>query len=193
MSTKSSISALLIILTKIIGRASTVVVRNTFKNEDIKRLKDGKKRYSKFMEYYEIIMKAGLEDHGKCVLSNTRWGKQTITGVSVIIHVEIYVPMDEHWSVKANKHETAGWWFFPVISMMGLPGGANGKESTYQCRRQTWVQTLGGEDPLEGEMAAHSSILAWRIPRTEEPGRLQSMGSERVRHDWASEHISMMC
>ena len=70
------------------------------------------------------IMKAGLEDHGKCVLSNTRWGKQTITGVSVvIIHVEIYVPMDERWSVKANKYETAEWFFFLVISMMGLPGG----------------------------------------------------------------------
>ena len=45
------------------------------------------------------------------------------------------------------------------------------------------VLSLGGEDPLEEEMATHSSIPAWRIPRTEEPGRLQSMGSQRVRHD----------
>ena len=45
------------------------------------------------------------------------------------------------------------------------------------------VQYLGPEDPLEEEMATHSSILAWRIPWTEEPGRLQSMGSQRVRHD----------
>ena len=42
--------------------------------------------------------------------------------------------------------------------------------------QETWVQFLGWEDPLEKEMATHSSILAWRIPRTEEPGRLQSMG-----------------
>ena len=42
--------------------------------------------------------------------------------------------------------------------------------------QKTWVQSLGWEDPLEKEMAAHSSILAWRIPWTEEPGRLQSMG-----------------
>ena len=42
--------------------------------------------------------------------------------------------------------------------------------------QETWVQSLGGEDPLEEEMAAHSSILAWRIPWTEEPGGLQSMG-----------------
>ena len=45
------------------------------------------------------------------------------------------------------------------------------------------VQSLGQEDPLEEEMATHSSILAWRIPWTEEPGRLQFMGSQRVRHD----------
>ena len=45
------------------------------------------------------------------------------------------------------------------------------------------VLSLGGEDPLEEEMATHSSILAWRIPWTEEPGRLQSMGSQGVRHD----------
>ena len=49
--------------------------------------------------------------------------------------------------------------------------------------RETCVQSLGREDPLEKEMATHSSILAWKIPWTEEPGRLQSMGSQRVRHD----------
>ena len=46
--------------------------------------------------------------------------------------------------------------------------------------RETWVRSLGGKDPLEKGKATHSSILAWRIPRTEEPGRLQSMGSQRV-------------
>ena len=49
--------------------------------------------------------------------------------------------------------------------------------------RETWVQSLGQEDPLEKEMATHSSILAWKIPYMEEPGRLQSIGSQRVRHD----------
>ena len=48
---------------------------------------------------------------------------------------------------------------------------------------ETWVQSLGQEDTLEKEMAAHSSILAWKIPWTEEPGGLQSMGSQRVGHD----------
>ena len=49
--------------------------------------------------------------------------------------------------------------------------------------RETWVQSLGQEDPLEKEMATHSSTLAWKIPWTEECGRLQSMGSQRVGHD----------
>ena len=49
--------------------------------------------------------------------------------------------------------------------------------------QETWVRSLGQEDPLEKEMATHSSILAWEVPRTEEPGRLQSMGSHRVGHD----------
>ena len=48
---------------------------------------------------------------------------------------------------------------------------------------ETWVQFLGREDPLEKEMATHSSILAWRNPWREEPGRLQSMGLQRVGHD----------
>ena len=52
--------------------------------------------------------------------------------------------------------------------------------------RETRVQSLGQKDLLEKEMAPHSSILAWKIPWMEEPGRLQAMGSQRVRHDWAT-------
>ena len=48
---------------------------------------------------------------------------------------------------------------------------------------ETWVRALGWEDPLEKEMAIHSSNVAWKIPWTEEPGTLQSMGSQRVGHD----------
>ena len=49
--------------------------------------------------------------------------------------------------------------------------------------QETWVQSLGQEDLMEKELATHSRILAWEIPWMEEPGRLQSMGSQRVRHD----------
>ena len=53
--------------------------------------------------------------------------------------------------------------------------------------QETWVRSLGQEDPLEKEMATHSNIFAWEIPRTEEPGGLQSMGSQRVRQDRSNE------
>ena len=49
--------------------------------------------------------------------------------------------------------------------------------------QEMWIQSLGWEEPLEKEMATHSSMLAWEIPRTGEPGGLQSMGSQGVRHD----------
>ena len=54
--------------------------------------------------------------------------------------------------------------------------------------QETWVRSLGQEDPLEKEIATHSSILAWRIPWTEEPGGLDSMGPQRVGHGLATEH-----
>ena len=63
-----------------------------------------------------------------------------------------------------------------------FPGGSLFKKSTFQCRR------CGLEGLLEEEMATHSSILVWEIPWTEEPGGLQSMGSQRVRHDLVTEH-----
>ena len=53
-----------------------------------------------------------------------------------------------------------------------------------------WVRSLGGQVPLEEEMAPHSSILAWKIPGTEEPGGLQPMRSQRVRHDLATKQVS---
>ena len=67
-----------------------------------------------------------------------------------------------------------------------LQGGASPVAQTVKClpvMRETQVQFLGWEDPLGKEMAIHSSTLAWKIPWTEEPDRLQSMGSQRVRHD----------
>ena len=51
--------------------------------------------------------------------------------------------------------------------------------------QETWVRSLGWEDPLEEDRTTHSSILAWRTPWTEEPGRLQCMGLQRVRHDYS--------
>ena len=67
---------------------------------------------------------------------------------------------------------------------MGFSGGSDGKECAYSAGDMGSV--LGWEDLLEEGMATHCSILAWRIPLTQKPGRLQSMESQRVRHDWAS-------
>ena len=62
---------------------------------------------------------------------------------------------------------------------MDFPGGS----AAMQKMQQAWVQFLNWEDSLEVDMAIHSSILAWRIPQTEEPGGLQFVGLQRVRHD----------
>ena len=67
---------------------------------------------------------------------------------------------------------------------IGFPRGSVVKNlPAAQEIQDTRVQSLGGEDPLEEGTAAHSSVLAWRIPWTKEPGGLQSMGLQRVRHD----------
>ena len=65
-------------------------------------------------------------------------------------------------------------------------GGSKITVKHLPAMRETQVQFLGREDPLEKEMAIHSSTLAWKIPWTEEPDRLQSMVSQRVGHDWAT-------
>jgi len=79
----------------------------------------------------------------------------------------------DYWCVKSFAR-----WF---------PGGASGKEPVCQCRRCREVGLISRlEDPLEEEMAMHSSIFVWKILWTEEPGRLQSMGLQRAGHDWTS-------
>ena len=65
---------------------------------------------------------------------------------------------------------------------LGFPGGS--AEKNTPAKQEMWVQSLGREDPLEKGMATHSSILAWRIPWTEEPDRLSFMGSQIVGHNW---------
>ena len=74
-----------------------------------------------------------------------------------------------------------------LFSSMGFSGGSVVKNP--HVMQETWVQFLVLEDPLEKEMAIHSSILAWEIPQTEEAGRPQSMGSQRVGHDLATTTI----
>ena len=75
---------------------------------------------------------------------------------------------------QTGNRDTLGWWFlvnFILQTVKDLP-----------TMQETGVQSLGWEDPLEKGMVTHPSILAWRIPWTEEPGKQQSMGSQRVGH-----------
>ena len=77
-----------------------------------------------------------------------------------------------------------------LIIDMGFPWGSVIKESSCQCTelKESPVQFLGQEYPLEKETATHSGIVAWRIPGTEKPSRLQFTASQRVGHDWAGMH-----
>ena len=68
-----------------------------------------------------------------------------------------------------------------MIIFGGFPGGSEGKETA--CNTREWGSISDWEDPLKKEIATHSSVLDWRIPWSEEPGGLQSMGSQRIRHN----------
>ena len=83
-----------------------------------------------------------------------------------------------------NSFETLTWRWASLVAPMvkNLP-----------IVQETRVQSLAREDPLEKGMATHSSILAWRIPWTEEPGRLQSMESQRAGHDWVTNNSNNYC
>ena len=63
--------------------------------------------------------------------------------------------------------------------VFGLPWWLRGEKSTCNAGNETWIRCLSGEDPLEKEMATHSSVLVWEIPWTEEPGKLQSTRSQK--------------
>ena len=86
-------------------------------------------------------------------------------------------------SVRSYEEEIQGW---PRIRTELISPGTSLVAQMVKHRpamRETWVRSLGQEDPLEKEMAIHSSTLAWKIPWTEDPDRVQSMGSQRVGHD----------
>ena len=77
--------------------------------------------------------------------------------------------------------------YTPTSHGWGFPSGSAVKNlHAVQELQKRWVRSLGWEDPLEEDMATHSRILAWRMPWTEEPGGLQSIGSQRIGHDWSN-------
>ena len=87
------------------------------------------------------------------------------------------------------KHE---WCKFPgnIKDLLSHKGSLVAQSvKNLPAMQETWVPLLGKGDPLEKEVATHSSVLAWKIPLTEEPGELQFMESLRARHDWATENV----
>ena len=85
------------------------------------------------------------------------------------------------------RHGSCPSALLPLLFSLGLPGGSMIKN--LPAKQETWVRSLGREDSLEKGMATHSSILAWRIFWTEEPGGLRSMRSQRVGHDWKTNAV----
>ena len=90
--------------------------------------------------------------------------------LTTLSETRCYLPLTERFSDLPNITWVGFTWVAQTVKY--LP-----------AMWETWVRSLGQEDPLEKEMATHSSILAWRIPGTEEPGGLLSVGSHGVRHD----------
>ena len=107
--------------------------------------------------------------------------------VNVIISIKYWIVNEEMVMKKVN--EVNG----PLRSGLGFPGGSAAKNlPAPEELQETWVWSLGWEDPLEEGMAIHSSIFGWRIPWTEEPGGPQSTGSQKAGHDWATTFLSFL-
>ena len=122
---------------------------------------------------FSLTMKEGLATHSSILAWRTPWREERGGLQSMDSH-----RVRHDWMTKHNMRKLSEDLFRASLVaqlVKNLP-----------AMWEIWVWSLGWEDPLEKEMATHYSTLAWKIPWTEEPGRLQSMGSQRVGHDWAT-------
>ena len=124
------------------------------------------------MKVKEKSEKAGLKPNikktkitGSGPITSWQIGGEKVETVTDFIFLGSKITVDNDFSHEIKR------------PLMGFPGGSEVKASAWNAG------DLGREDPLEKDMATHSSTLAWRIPWREEPGRLQTMGSQRVGHD----------
>ena len=141
---------------------------------------DGRKRNTKRGEYKSWLktQHSKTKDHGIWSHHGKYMGKKWKQWQTLF-----------SWAPKSLWMVTAAMKLKDAYSLEGFPSGSDGKASV--CIAGDPGSSLGWEDPLEKEMAAHSSILAWKIPWTVEPGRLPSMGSQRVGHDWVTSLYSL--
>ena len=118
-------------------------------------------------------------------------GSTRITGVSSLSLLQHISPTQElnwgllhcRWILYQLSYQGSPDWHFSHCLYTVRPSLVAQMVKNLPAKQEIWVWSLGWEDPLEKEMATHSSILAWKIPWTEEPDGLQSMGLYRVRHD----------
>ena len=104
------------------------------------------------------------------------------------LQASIWVSTNQCLPLNTNPFENGKltWFCYPHLSVHPSPGSACFSLLSGSFRKLSFTFVLGFQLLLEKEMATHSSILAWKIPWMEEPGKLQSMGSQKVRHDWAT-------
>ena len=124
------------------------------------------------------------------------WSPEELFLCFIAIHSSWLLQGSREFQAKREKaHASTPAWALPTVFILehlhalwvllrDFPGAQMVKN--LPAMLETWIPSLGQEDSLKKGMAIHSSILAWRIPWTEEPGRLQSMGSQWVRHDWTT-------
>ena len=112
---------------------------------------------------------------------NSKGEKNSCASRQMDLHVGSW---KRHGSREMLSRTCTSCGFCAIVDREGLPSSSDGKEST--CNAGDLRLTPCQEYPLEKKMATHSSILAWEIPWTEEPGGLQFIGSQRVRYDWAT-------
>ena len=131
-----------------------------------------------------LLLVARVKSQGKAVHND--WRGMGLTVVPLITYpwrvwVTLSLCCPVCPSVKTYLGPDNLWWY-----STGGTGYLTQMVKNWPAMQETWVRPLGRDGPLERGMATHFSILAWRIPRTEEPNGLQSMESQRVRHDWAT-------
>ena len=118
------------------------------------------------------------------LIKTNKWSKVTQSrSTELLLHYYYLHYYTYYFDLKYNISSTHASSFSPGVHCLVFI-----KCSVNKClpaMRETQIWSLGQEDPLEKEMATHSSTLAWKIPWMKEPGRLQSMGLQRVRHDWS--------
>ena len=133
-----------------------------------------------------ILHKYIFNNKHKYIISTVCFSWRIWNVLCKILAVNCWAWLESPWQEAFPENST------PHPYLWSFPGGSDGKEPSCNCKR---VQALDREDPLEKEIATHSSILAWRIPWTEEPGGLQSMGLQRVSDttDWLSTHYLFLC